>query len=83
MKPETHVAYFQGEIPCNKNGQPIQGILNSTKKRALTSTIHVDHLFSSKPRGGYPDYYEKIKTYVTIISSPAESVDKKCFRQKL
>tara|TARA_A100001015_G_scaffold318690_1_gene439318 strand:+ start:253 stop:1428 length:1176 start_codon:yes stop_codon:yes gene_type:complete len=76
LKPETHVVYFQGEVPCKKSGQPITGILNSSSKRVLTPSIHVDHLFSSKPAGGYPDYYVKIKTYVDIITSPAKSVDK-------
>ncbi len=76
LKPETHVVYFQGEIPCRKNGQPITGILNSSGRRSLTRSIQVDHLFSSKPPGGYPNYYQKIKTYIEIISSPATSIDK-------
>lgn len=76
MKPELLVVYFHGEVPCNKNVQLIQGIFNSIQKRALTSTIHIDLLFSSKARGGYPNYYEKIKIYVTIISSLAVSIDK-------
>lgn len=76
LKPETHVVYFQGEVPCKKNGQQITGILNSSSKRSLSPSIHVDHMFSSKPVGGYQNYYEKIKTYVEIISSPAISIDK-------
>ncbi|MEP1790294.1 ThiF family adenylyltransferase, partial [Reichenbachiella sp.] len=75
LKPETHVVYFQGEVPCKKNGKPITGILNSSAKKSLTPSIQVDHLFSSKPTGGYPNYYEKIRTYVDIISSPAVSID--------
>lgn len=76
LKPETHVVYFQGEVPCKKNGQPLTGILNSSSRRALTASIQVDHLFSSKPAGGYSNYFEKMKTYVDIISSPAISLDK-------
>ena len=76
LKPETHVVYFQGEVPCKKSGQPISAILNSSTRRSLTPSIQVDHLFSSKPAGGYLNYYEKIKTYVDIISSPAISIDK-------
>ncbi|GAB5524636.1 MAG: ThiF family adenylyltransferase [Roseivirga sp.] len=75
LKPETHVVYFQGEVPCKKSGQPIRGILNSSGHRMLTANIRVDHTFSSKPRDGYPDYFEKMNTYATIISSPATSLD--------
>ena len=76
LKPETHVVYFQGEVPCKKNGQPLTSIINSSISRKLTTSIQVDHLFSSKPEGGYPNYYEKIRTYVNIIASPAISLDK-------
>jgi hypothetical protein len=31
--------------------------------------------FSSKPSGGYKDYYEKMATYAAIVSGPAKSID--------
>jgi hypothetical protein len=74
-KPNTHVVYFAGEYPCNNDGSKIVNIQHSSGKKQLNRDIEVDHSFSSKPSGGYKDYYHKMTTYVAIISSPAHSVD--------
>ncbi|HEY5498234.1 MAG TPA: ThiF family adenylyltransferase, partial [Syntrophales bacterium] len=34
-----------------------------------------NHSFSSKPREGYKNYYEKMTTYAAIISNQAQSID--------
>jgi hypothetical protein len=74
--PKSHVIYFNGEYPCNKDGSPIEGIRNSSNKQTLTEGIEVDHLFSSKPPcGHYDDYYHKVTSYVNILSNPAKSID--------
>lgn len=75
-KPETHVINFAGEYPCNKDGSPIKQIAHSSGRKTLKEGVDIDHSFSSKPRPeGYIDYYEKITTYIAIISSPAKALD--------
>lgn len=73
--PDTHVAYFIGETPCDKNGNPIQSIINSTAPQALSGGIVINVTFSSKPKEGYKNYYDKISTYLSIICNPAKALD--------
>src|SRR5262245_7280680 len=73
-RPETHVINFMGEFPCHRDGSPIEQIRHQSGQQLLAPGILVDHSFSNKPPQGYADYYEKITTYVAIISSPAEAL---------
>lgn len=73
--PGTHVAFFVGEHPCNKDGTEMLKIKHQSKNTSLGSDLVVNHSFSSKPKAGYPDYYEKLRTYYNIISGPARSID--------
>lgn len=75
MTPETHVAYFIGGIPCDKEGNPIHSIINSLAPQALTAGIFINVTFSSKPQEGYKNYYDKITTYLSIICNPARALD--------
>jgi tRNA A37 threonylcarbamoyladenosine dehydratase len=73
--PNTHVVMFAGEYPCYKDGSRIFQIENQSARRELAQNLAIDHTFSSKPTtGSYKDYYEKMTTYVTIISSQAEAI---------
>lgn len=74
-KPSTHVMHFAGEFPCGKDGVQIVQIHNQSNETLLGPELSIQHTFSSKPSGGYADYYEKMTTYYAIISSPAHSVD--------
>jgi len=68
--PSTHVAMFIGEYPCYQDGSRIAQIENQSARRELGPNLAIDHTFSSKPTtGAYKDYYEKMSTYATIISS--------------
>lgn len=74
--PNTHVAYFIGDHPCHKDGSAIDKIRHQSLQQKFGQDITVDHSFSSKPISGrYADYYEKMTTYVAIISSPARALD--------
>jgi len=75
IKPETHVIYFMGEHPCNKDGTVISAILHSSSDRKLSDDIMINHSFSNKPPNGYENYYHKVTRYVEIISAPARSLD--------
>jgi molybdopterin/thiamine biosynthesis adenylyltransferase len=73
--PNTHVIYFTGDHPCNRDGTEIFGIKHQSTRQELMPGLFVDHSFSNKPAGGYTDFYHKITTYVGIISAPAEALD--------
>jgi hypothetical protein len=70
--PSTHVAYFDGEFPCSADGQPLHKIGHQSANIDLGNGVRARHSFSSKPAGGYTDYYHKMTTYAAILSGPAE-----------
>jgi hypothetical protein len=73
---DGHVAYFIGEKPSEKDGQEMVKIIhNSSVHRLANNSIIADHMFSAKPAHGYRDYYEKMTTYINMISAPAKSID--------
>ncbi len=74
-RPDNHVAYFIGEQPCNKDGSVIVALVHGQTKSVLAGGIEVDRSFSNKPVNGYSDYYQKMTTYIYIISGPAQSID--------
>jgi len=74
-RPNNHVIHFIGEHPCNKNGTAISALTYIDNPTSLTSNLIVDRSFSNKPKDGYKDYYEKITTYINVISAPVRSVD--------
>lgn len=74
-KPGTHVAHFVGDHPCNKDGSEMVKIKHQSVQKSLDRDLVINHSFSSKPSGGYNNFYEKMTTYVAIISSPAQSID--------
>jgi hypothetical protein len=73
--PSTHVVMFSGEYPCNKDGTPIEQIRNTSNRQVLGENLVIEHAFSSKPVGGYVNYYDKMTTYIRIIASPAISIN--------
>lgn len=73
--PDTHVISFIGENPCEIDGAVISAIQHSNVMTPLNHQITVHRSFSNKPPGGYPNYYEKVKRYATIISAPAKFLD--------
>jgi len=74
-KPSDHVVSFAGEHPCKVDGSEIIQIKHQSQRQDLGHGIVVDHTFSNKPDGGYQDYYDKMTTYIRIISGPAEAID--------
>jgi hypothetical protein len=73
--PETHVAYFDGEFPCGSDGKPLHQIAHQSTAIDLGNGVKARHSFSSKPAGGYADYYQKMTTYAAILSGPAEVLE--------
>lgn len=78
VKPRKHVAKFAGEYPCDQEGRPLKQIQHQSRKEQVCEGVVADHSFSSRPTAGdkkYKDYFEKMTTYVAIISGPAEAID--------
>lgn len=76
VKQDDHQVYFAGSFPHNLDGTPIQNLAGGPVSLPLSDNIKdvvVERSFSNKPRvaGVFADFYEKIESYVTIISGPA------------
>jgi hypothetical protein len=72
QRPDTHVVHFDGDLPCDANGTPLTAVVNQSAEFNLGHGITAKHMFSSKPAGGYADYYEKMSTYAAMLSGQAE-----------
>ena len=73
--PSTHVVMFAGQYPCDRNGRELAKIRHASAPQKISKELVVEHSFSSKPSEGYENYYDKMTTYVVLISSHAESID--------
>ncbi len=73
--PDTHVIHFDGDYPCNAEGEAIRAISNQTAHFDLGHGLTAEHAFSSKPEGGYRDYHHKMTTYASIVAGPAAVID--------
>ena len=74
-RPRTHVVMFAGEYPCDQHGNPLERMRCGSQPHPITDGLVADHSFSSKPKEGYADYYQKMTAYITMISSHAEAID--------
>jgi hypothetical protein len=74
--PSTHVMCFVGGVPCDKNGRPIDGLVNEgVEKWSAAPELTATCGFSQKPHGGYPDFFEKVTYYAAMITGPAQAID--------
>ena len=80
VPPRSHVVFFVGDPPCDEHGALLPGVSEHTN-HALGEGFAPNHQLSRKPTigptpGQYADCYEKITTYVAILSSPAQAIDR-------
>ncbi len=73
---EDHQIFFAGSVPHNIDGNPIPNLGGGPTQLPLSEAsqdVIVERSFSNKPRvsGKFQDFFEKIESYVTIISGPA------------
>lgn len=74
--PDDHVAKFMGEHPCYADGTELYKIKNASREETLDRGIVIQHTFSAKPTTGrYQNYYDKMTTYIAMLSAPAEAID--------
>ena len=71
IKPETHVAYFIGEYPCDVQGKHLRMIVQKDR-RELVSGVTYDCTMSAKD--DYTDHYEKITRYLKHLCNPVEQL---------
>jgi len=73
---DDHQIYFAGSVPHNLDGKPIPNLAGGPVQLALSEAsrdVVVERSFSNKPlaAGRFADFFEKIESYVAIISGPA------------
>src|SRR5690349_14157794 len=75
--PSSHVMCFVGGIPRDKNGRPIDGLVNEGVERwsAGPDLTAACGFSQKKPEGNYTDFYEKVTYYAAMVTGPAQAVD--------
>jgi len=70
-----HRIWFIGEQPCDAHGNPLPG--PSPEPHAITAQLIANFMISSKPKrsGTFSSVYEKITSYVRVLSHPAKILD--------
>lgn len=73
---DDHQIFFAGSVPHNIDGTSIGNLGGGATQLALSEAckdIVVERSFSNKPKstGKFKDFFEKIESYVSIISGPA------------
>ena len=73
---DDHQVFFAGSVPFGLDGRPIPNLGGGPTQLALgkaSADVVVQRSFSNKPTSGgkFSDFFDKIESYVTIISGPA------------
>jgi len=69
---DDHQIFFCGSHPCQLDGSPISNLGGDVTNLPLASEdLVVQRSFSNKPQSGFANLFDKIESYVTIISGPA------------
>jgi hypothetical protein len=76
VRQDDHQVFFAGGIPHSADGIPIGNLGGGPTQLALSQAnedVVVQRSFSNKPTdtGAFRDFFEKIESYVAIISGPA------------
>ena len=70
-----HVVTFAGSVPCDNHGRELSAIINDRGSFPVDENLTANFRFSSKPAEGYPDYYEKMTSYVDMLLGHARAID--------
>ncbi len=79
VKQVDHQIWFAGSVPHGLDGNPIPNLAGGPTTLPLgeaSKDVVVQRSFSNKPKatGTFPNFFEKIESYVAIISGPAMSL---------
>jgi len=69
----AHTIFFAGEYPCKADGTEHPQIINKNK-RVVYPGVEITCQFSSKKVPDYVDYYDKITTYVNMLTGQAQAL---------
>ena len=75
ITPNTHVVWFVGSIPHDHRGRELTQIIHQRTVKDFGGGVRASCSFSSKPPGGYADYYAKMTAYANILSGHAAAID--------
>jgi hypothetical protein len=64
-----------GDVPCDSEAQPLTALMHQPSAVELGSALVASCGFSHKPPAGYPDYYEKLTTYASILLTEVHRLD--------
>jgi hypothetical protein len=73
--PKDHVIHFAGEYPHFADGTRILALQHSDQKIQVDSSLSTSFSFSNRPLDGFSNYYDKLTSYIKIISHQAISVN--------
>jgi hypothetical protein len=73
---DDHQIFFAGAAPYGLDGKPVPNLAGGPTQLALSDAsrdVVVQRSFSNKPKatGKFADFFEKVESYVAIISGPA------------
>jgi hypothetical protein len=76
VRQDDHQVFFAGSVPHGLDGKPIPNLGGGDRQLTLSDScrdVVVQRSFSNKPKatGAFADFYDKIESYVAIISGPA------------
>lgn len=78
---DNHQVWWTGSFPCRADGTPLRELVDSTTEQPFMPIdgCLTKFQFSNKPeewmQSGFPDHFEKIIHYVTLIESQARAID--------
>lgn len=78
---DNHQVWWTGDFPCRADGTPLTELVASTTEQPALPVdgYPTKFQFSNKPEEymatGYPDHFEKISHYITLIQSQARVID--------
>src|SRR5437762_1059166 len=75
ITPNTHVVSFVGLIPCDNHGRELDSMINQRGASLICGDLTASCTFSRKPPEGYPDYYEKMTSYINMLLGYAQTID--------
>lgn len=74
--PLDHTTHFAGSVPSDADGRPLEKVINGPQTNEFVPGLRTDFYFSAKPPSGkYANHYDKVTTYVELLSRWARCID--------